>query len=336
MRRARIKSEGHGFYHCMARIIEKRALLGDVEKEIMRQLMRRYADFGGLRILTHAFLDTHTHILLEVPDRVDIDDDELARRLKLIYKPCKVKQITKQLSDFRERGMDKAAEKLRARYTYRMYDLSEFFKALQWTMSTRYNQLHGRCGTLWNERFKSVLVQGSELALPVIAAYIDLNPVRAGLVDDPKDYRFSGYGEAMGGGKAARAGLKALVAAYGTHAPWSKVRGLYRRLLYTKGVRRLADPARGKDGKLGFSPEQVQQVLDANGELPLPELLRCRVRYFTDGLVIGSQQFVEQVFEQHRNRYAPGRTQGARPMQHGQWQGLCTLRTLIANAVCVP
>lgn len=34
-----------------------------------------------------------------------------------------------------------------------------------------------------------------------MAAYIDLNPVRAGVCADPADYRWSGYGEAVGGGK---------------------------------------------------------------------------------------------------------------------------------------
>jgi putative transposase len=38
-------------------------------------------------------------------------------------------------------------------------------------------------------------------------AYIDLNPVRAELVKDPKDYRWSGYGEAVAGNQARRVGL---------------------------------------------------------------------------------------------------------------------------------
>jgi hypothetical protein len=77
--------------------------------------------------------------------------------------------------------------------------------------SQTYNTREGRCGPLWEQRFKSVLVEGSPDALLTIAAYLDLNPVRAGLVADPKDYRYSGYGEAMGGGKAARAGLRRLL-----------------------------------------------------------------------------------------------------------------------------
>ena len=41
-----------------------------------------------------------------------------------------------------------------------------------------------------------------------MASYIDLNPVRAGIVKDPADYRWSGYGEAVAGKKAAREGLR--------------------------------------------------------------------------------------------------------------------------------
>jgi hypothetical protein len=41
-----------------------------------------------------------------------------------------------------------------------------------------------------------------------MAAYIDLNPVRAGMVQDPADYRWSSYGEAVGGGKKGNGQFK--------------------------------------------------------------------------------------------------------------------------------
>jgi len=41
----------------------------------------------------------------------------------------------------------------------------------------------------------------SGTAARIMAAYIDLNPVRAGLVEDPADYRWSSYGEAVHGGR---------------------------------------------------------------------------------------------------------------------------------------
>ncbi|HUF62247.1 MAG TPA: hypothetical protein VMN36_09245, partial [Verrucomicrobiales bacterium] len=68
-------------------------------------------------------------------------------------------------------------------------------------------------GTVWEERFKSVLVEGAGQSaqgpggLAAVAAYIDLNAVRAGLVDDPAKYRWSSYGEAVAGDAEAREGL---------------------------------------------------------------------------------------------------------------------------------
>jgi putative transposase len=59
---------------------------------------------------------------------------------------------------------------------------------------------------LWEETFKSVIVEDG-LAARTMAACIDLNPVRAGMVDDPAEYRWSSYGEAMG--KIGKSGSKA-------------------------------------------------------------------------------------------------------------------------------
>ncbi len=56
-----------------------------------------------------------------------------------------------------------------------------------------------------------MLVEGKGRTLSIMAAYIDLNPVRAGIVKDPADYRWSGYAEAVAGRKTARMGLKKVV-----------------------------------------------------------------------------------------------------------------------------
>ncbi len=58
---------------------------------------------------------------------------------------------------------------------------------------------------------KSVLVEGTGKALSTMAAYIDLNPVRAGIVKDPAQYRWSGYAEAVARCNLARLGLKKVV-----------------------------------------------------------------------------------------------------------------------------
>lgn len=54
----------------------------------------------------------------------------------------------------------------------------------------RFNLRHGRCGALWQGRFKSCLVQ-DEAYLLMVMRYIELNPVRAAMVEAPEDYRWS-------------------------------------------------------------------------------------------------------------------------------------------------
>ncbi len=104
-----------------------------------------------------------------------------------------------------------------------------------------------------------------------MAAYIDLNPVRAGLVSDPKDYRWCGYGEAVGGHE---------------------------------------------------------------GALSLGQVLRLRVRYFSDGVVLGSRNYVNGVFEEFRGRFGERRRTGARPLRGVAALGhLMTLRDLRVDAV---
>lgn len=68
-----------------------------------------------------------------------------------------------------------------------------------------------------------------------MAVYIDLNAVRAGIVKDPRDYRYSGYGEAMGGSKLARVGLIAVAKEGDVAEDWASASAQYRQLLYVSG-----------------------------------------------------------------------------------------------------
>jgi hypothetical protein len=50
-------------------------------------------------------------------------------------------------------------------------------------------------------------------------------------------------------------------------------------------------------------------------DLGMAKMLRCRVRYFTDGAVIGSKEFVNDAFANARERFGPKRKDGARVMK---------------------
>ena len=72
----------------------------------------------------------------------------------------------------------------------------------------------------------------------------------------------------------------------------------------------------------------MEAVLKAKGKLPLVSYLHCRVRYFCDGAVFGSREFVEGVFRAYRDRFGPKRSAGARPMRGLTEATLFTLRDL--------
>jgi putative transposase len=60
-----------------------------------------------------------------------------------------------------------------------------------------YNLRHARTGTLWEGRYKSTLIQAERYLLACMV-YLDLNPVRAGMVADPADYAWSSHQHYIG------------------------------------------------------------------------------------------------------------------------------------------
>lgn len=70
-------------------------------------------------------------------------------------------------------------------------------QAIGRTYVRRFNNRHQRTGTLWEGRYKSTLVQ-TERYLLACMVYIELNPVRAGLVSDPRDHAWSSHRHHIG------------------------------------------------------------------------------------------------------------------------------------------
>ena len=326
MRKARIVEVMAAYYHVVSRVVGRERLFDAAEeRERFTKTMRQVEGFSGVQVLAFAVLGNHFHILLYVPKLQEVDDQQLERRMRFLYPDGRVHEFMSGLAALREAGQNDTAERLKRPYVQRMYNLAEFVKTLKQRVSIGYNRRHNRVGTLWEERYKSLLLDGEVGALKAVAAYIDLNPVRAGLVTDPKDYRFSSYGEAMGGSKLAREGLGHVVG--GGESDWTAVSGEYRQLLYIKGESRGITES-GSTVRAGYSEEQVKGVMAARGKLPLNEILRCRVRYFTDGVILGSRVFVEDQYLKHRGLFSEKRETGARPMKGAEYGGLCTVRQL--------
>ena len=328
-------AEKPAIYHCISRVVDRRFVFGEEEREKFRMFMRMQENFSGCRVLSYCVMSNHFHILLEVPPmpQEGISDEVLLKRLSATSTEVAVAMVAKELAEARKAGNQAHVEEIHARYTYRMHSLSEFMKALLIRFTRWFNRTHERTGTLWEERFKSVIVE-SGVAARTMAAYIDLNPVRAGMVKDPADYRWSSYGEAVGGGtkgngKKAREGL--VRACMGHHGAgfeaerWKDVSRIYRRVLGMAlgGRSGRAEIQRPRQVGAATVTKNTEEMLESqDNETVLPDLglaamLRCRVRYFTDGAVIGSKTFVNEAFAGARERFSAKRRDGARRMRGG-------------------
>jgi len=308
-------------YHCMTRAVNGERLFHDREKEILRKIIWQMADFSGVEVLTYCVLSNHFHVLIRVMGDQVVSDAELMRRFRVLCpKPTKYQTESAEVMESQLCAGGVEADAIRRKLLARMSDVSEFMKAVKQRFSVWYNRSHQRYGTLWAERFKSVLVEGKGNPLQTMAAYIDLNPVRAGLVADPKDYRFCGYAEAVAGVPEAKRGIIHVWSDHGVKRVDSALRA-HRMLIFGKHA--------SGTGLSKMTRERALKILDhEDGHLPKTVILRCRVRYFTDGAILGSADFVRGftgAWQRERGRkYAP-KVSG---MRGSNWGDLAVIQGL--------
>jgi hypothetical protein len=286
------------------------------------------------------------------------------------------KLMHRNLEFWRTTKNEAAIEQWRQQQVDRMFSLSEFMKAIQLRFSRWYNRRAGRKGALWEGRYTSVIVQSSEYssctvsaiasavekeerALRTMAAYIDLNPVRAGMVADPADYRWSGYAEAMAGKARARRGLVRIIGQMawprgkgsgfkveGSDGPQTAVEAkpwgreafpksvetralvFYRAILGGQGAERKRDD--GTVVRRGLSEKVRARLTTANERRLATEVLTRQVRHFTHGVIFGSRAMIDRWFESNRQivqgRSRTERKRGAKSLGQPALRGLYTLR----------
>ena len=335
------KSDGRTrFVHVVTRTAGQEILFGDDERECFRKILFKQLKFSGLRALAWCLMGNHLHLLLALPDKEkaldDWSEDDFIARLSVFRDETSTRLTLGDVEMFRRNGHADGVAEIAARVRERLFNLSVFMKELKQRMTLAYNFGHGRSGTLWEGRFKCALVEGAD-ALRAVAAYIDLNPVRAGLVERPEDYRWCSYAAALGGMKLARAGLVSAISP-GKKIGWAKAAERYREYLF--GVGREVKGGKTPDGYVkstgGFTQREIEAVMAAGGKLTMAQVLRCRVRYFTDGVVLGSQEFVDEFFESRREAFGERRQSGGRRMKGADWGGLRVLRDLKDRVVTLP
>lgn len=302
IQRSAIVSESSAqVFHVVSRVVDKRMIFGDKEKGQFLNMMRQLEEFSGVEVLSYILMGNHFHLLLYVPAKPEsIPIEDIRNRMKHIYSSKKISEFDNLIKQMKESGYKAYEDEFYEKMRNRMFNLSSFLKDLKLKFSKWYNKENERKGTLWEERFKSLLVESTLQSLMRVSAYIELNAVRANIVKEPHQYKWCSYTEAIAGGQKARNGIVNLMTVFTKNASWDEVAKEYRKNFIYIGV------VQNEDRK-GFSEEKLEDVMKHGGDLAFSEKIKTRLRYLTDGVAIGSKEFIEDFIDKHARLLAQGR-----------------------------
>jgi len=153
--------------------------LGEQEKEKFIQIFGRYKVKYNLGVIGLVVMGNHFHTLLHCPQKKFTRDEAFAA-FNTFHR--KGKALSKD--DLRVVGLQQHSN-----------NISEFMREVQREFTLWFNKYreYKRKGALWQDRFQCQLIQ-SDVYLWGCLKYIEMNPVRAGITDNPADYKYSSFG----------------------------------------------------------------------------------------------------------------------------------------------
>ena len=280
-------------YHVMSRSALDGFPLGDIEKDFMLDLIRLYAALYFVEILGVCIMGNHFHILVKMLPEYKFSDEAIEKHFVGFY------------GDDRE-----FTDGLLPTLRQKLSSLSEFIREIKVGFARYYNKRHNRRGYFWGERFKSVIVDKGETLVNCLA-YIDLNPLRAGIVSRPEDYRWNSLGYHLQTNNrdnflSTDFGLKE----FNVKSKKERIRR-YRRYVYEAGA--VNRPTEGKPKVIG--DRILEKERKREFELSRSDRFRYRTRYFTDSGIIGSKEFVSENYQRFKNIFSSKHEKKPKPIK---------------------
>ena len=276
-----IISDEKAVYHVMSRTALDGFPLKDVEKDFMLDLIKRFSTLYFTEILGFCLMGNHFHLLVKMIPENRFTDEEIQKRFEKFYGDSR---------SFAESQIPYLREKLSS--------LSEFMREIKVCFARFYNRRHRRRGYFWGDRFKSVIVEKGETLINCLA-YIDLNPLRAGIVSRPEEYRWNSLGYHVQTNNrdnflSTDFGLKE----FNVKNKKERIRR-YRRYVYEAGAINRPDKMQAKviDDKI-VTKERKKEF-----EISRISRFRYRKRYFTDSGIIGSKEFVYSNYQRFKHLF---------------------------------
>ena len=308
MRYKRLIGDGASYYHCASRVRGQNALLADnAAKMKLKRLIDKVSAFSGVEIITFALMDDHFHLLVKVPQKREVGDEDLVTRMRSLYGDVKTDTLLASWKLWTVKGEQIKVDETKAALRKRIFNLSDFFKTLKERYSKDFNRNHDCAGTFWSERFKSVLLEPESVILTTLGTHIDMNPVRAGKTEKPEDYEYCGIGAAVRGDKSAREGIREIVSPSPTLSD--------KRIGFSDALNVYKQVMEGETPANAFASLKQKFVPVTNSKTEAMERtqnaakLREKRREFIEGAVLGTLGFVAKfvldimVTASHLGRY---------------------------------
>jgi len=277
-------------YHIMSRTALEGYPMDDVEKDFFVEQVAALSKLFFVEVLGFCCMGNHFHLLVRMRPETDFSDVELKQRLAAFFDKEPIFYEDGQLPYFREK----------------LSNLSEYVREIKVRFARFYNKRHGRRGYFWGDRFKSVIVENGETLINCLA-YIDLNPVRAGLVSRPEDYRWNSIGyHIQSNNKDDFLSLDFGLREFREMNDVERLRR-YRRFLYETGV---MDTEKGAQ----LDAAVVKKERTNDFQLTRTRRFLYRTRYFTDSGIIGGRAFVSETYQKVKETFQAKRQKIPKPV----------------------
>ncbi len=273
-RMARFKiSEEEAWYHVHSRtagVKGEYVLSKPLARKRLLDLIEHYsrAYFCGVASVT--VMGNHWHGIFRFDEPREVSEEELLERAQLLY-PSEQSHIL----------LDQWPQEKWERLKVRLFDVSEFMRNVQSAFARWYNKTYQRRGRFWADRFKSVYLETAQAVLDCIL-YVELNPVRAGLVKRPEQWKGSSLYLREIGKDTWLLPLRELMGKRSHKQALQE----YRERIYYRGN------VPNKPGQRVIS-DKILADEKARG-FEVSGVYRKRLAYFVDGVAIGSGDFLRQ------------------------------------------
>jgi REP element-mobilizing transposase RayT len=286
----RMKVDGEGcYYHLYNRIscVKGENPFSEMDKEYGFRLLKNLCDYFLIEVISAAWMGNHFHLVVYAPGPDELPPLEvIVKRHNNYYKSMRNTSRFKPKNPVICINNKQQCQEV----ALKMIDISRFMSAYQRQFTCVYNETRNRTGQLWGGRFKSTILEKIN-AVAACVIYVELNPVRAGLKNDPADYNFTTWGRYCRSGRHMFYNnfvkhMKPNITT-GDSSKWTDIelfaffRGELTRIITAES---------------GASSEEIYAARDkARQKESMHIRFLQRTRHFTEGSVLGSKWFIRQI-----------------------------------------